>query len=375
MQRLYSIQYTLRQWLAGWWHGVGRSVSPAPALARRECPRRVLLVVSGLLGDTVMSTPVVLEARRLWPEAEITILGRRDNCQLLANCPAADHFIETDYLPFSWRGRRALAELERKLRSHRFDVAIIILGDQFARMLQRAEIPVRVGVSGSLLEPYLTHSYDIGEPRTWGPTDRLNSLRALGCEVENARPRLWVDDHSRGPAMNRLVDAGLNLGEPYAVLHPFGSTLRQWWPANRVCELAEALHNEIGLRTVLIGGPEVRGTVTARQGAFVDATGRLSIPELLAVIDQARLVISTDSGPFHIGGALDRPLIGLFRAQRPEHAARYSQARVVFGEHPLCAGQCSWNCCGVLPCRQMVALSVREVLDLVPKAADCSAAV
>jgi ADP-heptose:LPS heptosyltransferase len=95
-----------------------------------------------------------------------------------------------------------------------------------------------------------------------------------------------------------------------------------------------------------------------------DTTGAFSVQELMAVIEGASIVITTDSGPFHMAGALGRPTLGLFRASRPEHAELYSTARVVMESHPDCA-DCRWNSCQASPCRQMAAVTSSRVLDAI----------
>jgi ADP-heptose:LPS heptosyltransferase len=361
---LFAWQYLARQWAAGRSYRLryGSSVGNAPT----PDPNRVLLILAGMIGDTVMSTPVISEARRLWPNARITVLGRRHNCELLSACPLIDDRIECPALPFSLRRRRDIARLKPQLREQQFDLAVIVLGDQFAAMLAQIGIPVRVGVRGHLLEPCLTHTYEVRGARVWGPSDRLGALRALGRQVQDVPPRLWVSRQMRRVARRRLAELGLPKDAPFAVVHPFGSARRQWWPAERVEGLARGLQRRFGLTTVVIGGPETRGSVPGlARSTAVDATGALTIRELLGTVQNARLTISTDSGPFHIAGALGRPLVGLFRARRPEHAGRYPQARVVFGRDPSCERHCKWDCCRTVPCRQLRALSVADVLRAV----------
>ncbi len=363
LSTIYRLQFFARQWLSA--RIYGRTKSTGELHARDIPPRRIVIIIAGLLGDTVMSTSLLIEARRLWPLARITLLGEAKNCSLLAACPHVDQFYGTPSMPFSLLGRQGVIQLEQWLQSQHFDLAIIALGDQFAVLLAKVGIPVRVGVRGHVLEPCVTHSYEIGCPRTWGPWERLNALRVLGYQVENVMPRLWVSEAARAAARSRLAEMGLAPGTPYAALHPFGSTRAQWWPLEYAGELAEAVRREHELWTVIIGGPETRGALGAAQRNTIDATGAFTISELMAVIENARLVISTDSGPFHIAGALERPLVGLFRARRPEHAGRYPQARVVFGQDASCARRCEWNRCRTTPCRQMNALSVGDVLEAI----------
>ena len=302
-------------------------------------------------------------ARRLWPQSCITVLGNRQTCELLSACPMVDACVETPAIPFTLRKRRKVAELERWLREQNFDVAIILLGDQFAQVLADAQIPVRVGVRGHILEPFLTSTYDIGSPKDWGPPERLGALRALGHDVRDVGPRLWVSDQARSAAKatERTGSSGRSRlrGNPSLRQH-HSEVVASEPPA----ELAEALCREHDLWTIVIGGPETRGKLGAAPKT-VDATGAITISELLAVIENTRLVISTDSGPFHIAGALQRPLVGLFRARCPEHAGHYPQAKVIFGQEPSCTRRCEWNRCQSLPCRQMDALPVGDVLEAI----------
>jgi len=363
---IYRFQYYIRQLIVGRLFRLSRWMCSCPSPRRDFEPHRVLITLTGLIGDTVMCTPVIAEARRLWPDTKITVLGNRPTCDLLAACPLVDACVETPAIPFTIRKRRRITDLERWLREQNFDVALILLGDQFAPVLARAGIPVRVGVRGHLLEPCLTHSYDIGSPCAWGPRERLGALRVLGCDVRDVPPRLWVSDDARSSARRRLAELGLPEGTPYAAIHPFGSTPRQWWPVERVAGLAEGLRVRYGMASVLLGGPETRGKLPPSapgRAKVIDATGAFDIQGMLGVMAGAGLVVSTDSGPFHVAGALGCPLVGLFRARRPEHAARYPQARVVFGEAPSCERRCTWDRCQALPCRQILSITPGQVLE------------
>lgn len=363
MTKLYRFQYNAR--LAA--HGLRcrRTRRLAPRFDPDRPPPRIVIVLVGLLGDTVLCTPLILEARRLWPDARISVLGRSHNVALLSGCPWIDELHTTAAEPFSLRRRHRMPELEAWLRGGEFDLAIIALGDHFAAILEKVGIPVRVGLRGHRLEPCLTHSYDIGSPRTWGPWERSGALRALGLETQEVVPRLSITESARSSGRRRLLPLGLGADEPYLVIHPFGSTPAQWWPTEQVNELGRRIRRELGLTTVLIGGGETRAAVLGKADDVVDSRGALSLEELLGVIEQARLVVSTDSGPFHIAGALGRPIVGLFRARRPEHAGRYSQARVIFGCHHACKWQCQWDRCRERPCRQMRDLSATDVFSTI----------
>ena len=239
---------------------------------------------------------------------------------------------------------------------------MLLLGDQYGYLAAGVGIPVRVGPANDFQSACATNTFDVLEPRTWGPPERLNAFRCLGYEVEDIEPKLWVSEAATKTASEKLGEAGIADGEEYCVIHPFGSTHRQWWMLDRVRRLADEIFDEFGMRSVIVGGVETAGE-TMDGPAIVDSRGKLNLQELMAVIEGARLAVSTDSGPFHISGALGTRTVGLFRSRRPEHASRYSSGSVVFGRCEECVRTCEWDSCAADPCRQMVDISVDDVLS------------
>ena len=55
----------------------------------------------------------------------------------------------------------------------------------------------------------------------------------------------------------------------------------------------------------------------------VDASGKTSLKQLAALIHQANLVISPDSGPAHIATTQGTPVIGLYAYHNPLRTAPY----------------------------------------------------
>lgn len=359
----YALQYGFRRRLIAAIYRYRRVAVPAPLDLYIRNPRRILIVLSGLLGDSVMCTPVLPEARRIWPLAQITLLNNPYNTGLFIACPHVNRIKVCSADPLTLRKRSAVDEIRTWMRQEKFDLGIILSGDSWGPMLVDSGIPVRVGVRGQILEPCLNFTYDSGRPESWGHKEKLGALRIFGYEIPDRKPELWVSAAARDSARALLSDLGLREGAEYVTLHIFGSELRQWWPPEQVSELALLLRQELKIEVVLIGSRQKDIPCPDAARPFIDTMGKLSIPELLAVIEGSRLVITTDSGPFHIAGAMRRPLIGLFRASRPEHADRYDKARVLMHDHLSCRGRCKWNHCAYAPCRQMQLIQPSEICE------------
>jgi hypothetical protein len=203
------------------------------------------------------------------------------------------------------------------------------------------------------------------------PSLRPGALKALGLEAEDgAAPMLWCDADASRALAKKLDALGLESRQPYAVVHAHGSTPRQRWPHANVVPLASALRHELRLNTVVVGSAEQGDDADAPW--LVDTTGKLSVAELVALVAGATVVVTTDSGPFHIAGALGRPAVGLFRALRPEHANRYPTGTALMGDHLACIDRCSWDRCRgqdavyqTMPCWQLESIGIPEVVTAV----------
>ena len=360
---LYTWQYRMRERYVVARRLLGRK--PPPSDVAQWPPNSVAFVMTGMLGDTLMCLPVLETAREAWPQARLCAVVTPRIQEMLAGVGYVDEFLVGTGDPLSIRGRKQTKQTEKRLSERRFDVAIMLIGDQYAPLFYKAGVPIRVGPAACVYEPLLTRTYVVGDGRTWGPYERLGALRALGVDTPHRIPRLDLDPQARVEFQRWREESLGGSNHSYIVIHPFGSTPRQRWPLDRVPQLARHVYELAGMRSLLVGGPEFRGVASSLSDgqSLINTVGELSISQLLAAIESAELVVTTDSGPFHMAGALGKPVIGLFRGRRPEHADRYAQGRVIFGADHSCEKSCQWNRCQAEPCRQLNAISIEEVLN------------
>ncbi len=364
----------MRSWISGaydtfhgcrvWLAAASTTAPPMPVEFSVGRVQKVLLVCTGLMGDTLMCLPAMAGARGLFPRAELVGLVTQRTRGLLELSGCFDRFIVADGAPLSLRPsrRRENAALETRLAADAFDVAVIFLGDDYAPMLTRVGIPWRVFVSETPYRRLATRSYRIGDPRTWGPLERVGAWGALGLE-----PRSGVAALAPPSAAQSAVDARLcQRKDPIVLIHPFGRTAQQWWPQPSWEALASLIHEELGGTAVLIGTSPAGAC--AGECPTLEFMGLLPTPTLVALFRRADCVVSTDSGPFHLAGVMGRPGVGLFRASRPEHSRRYASIEPLIGpSDSACSAQCSWIHCRKLPCVQMAGIAAPHVLEAVKR--------
>lgn len=362
---VYTWQYRARERYVVAKSLVGKK--PPPPDAAQWPPRYVAFVMVCMLGDTVMCLPVVEAAREAWPQAKLCAVVTPRIREMLAGVSYVDEFLVGTGDPLSIRGSKLTKQTKERLSEWQFDAAIVLGGDPYAALFYEDGVPIRVGPAECAYKPLLTHTYVIGDGRAWGPYERLGALRALGIETSHRVPRLDLHPQARIEFQRWREQSLAGDDHSHIVIHPFGSTPRQRWPLERVPQLARQIYQLTGMRSLLVGGPEFRSVAASIASisdgqSLINTVGELSMSQLLAAIESASLVLSTDSGPFHMAGALGKPVVGLFRSRRPEHANRYPQAKVIFGSDHSCEKFCRWDRCQADPCRQLNAISTDEVL-------------
>jgi heptosyltransferase I len=118
-------------------------------------------------------------------------------------------------------------------------------------------------------------------------------------------------------------------GQPTLVLSPCSSHALRNWSAERYAALADHAAARHGLRVIICGGPsplELEYGARIEQlmrSACVNLVARDTLPELLATLSRATVLVSPDSGPAHMATAVGTPVVGLYAATNPARSGPY----------------------------------------------------
>lgn len=287
--------------------------------------RNVLVVPPNWVGDVVLATPALAAIRARFAAARVTFLMRAPLAEVVAGGGWNDDAV---FWPGSGRLGSTIG-LGRDLGARRFDLAVLMPNSFRAALVCRlAGIPRRVGYAR--------------DGRGWLLTDRLHApkrdgvftptpmtpyyaelSRHVGAPVVDQRPRLGVTPEQEQAGRALLVHYGLDGGRPYAVLNPgaaFGAS-KCWLPA-RFAELADRLHAELGLPSVIVGAtgevPLMRDIARRASSAVIccDSPGT-TLGTLKVVIREAALLVCNDTGPRHYGNAFGTPTVTIFGPTNP----------------------------------------------------------
>jgi heptosyltransferase-2 len=329
---------------------------------------RIVVVLPNWFGETLFATPFLRALRRGRPESWVATLGRPACREVLLHNPRVNAGLEFDETG-RHRGLIGKARLIGELRRERFDAAFI-LRRSLSRtlLLALAGIPSRIGFANPKSGWLLTRRVAPPERPTHKAATYLPLLSAAGIAADDGPCEYVVTEEERRRARALLAAQRLPSGAALAMLHPGANWAHKRWAPERFAALGDRLAREQGCHPLITGGPDDGELAEAvrrrmRESASVLA-GQTTLRELAACLEQARLVVSNDTGVLHIAAALGRPLVGLYGPTSPQLTGPRGDRRRTRVLHHA-------DCCPSIPCYApdrpphpgMDAISVEEAYE------------
>lgn len=296
--------------LADRWFGVpllaafaAQPKRPRPA---SEAIRRIGLLKTAAIGDTLLLAGLLNDVRRTFPAAKLLMITGNDNAAASRLLPAA----ADEQIIIS---PRSPASAIRSVRAARLDV-IIDFGswprfDALLAAVSGARFRLGFRTSGQ----YRHFGYDVTVEHSDAVHERENYRRLLAA--------LGVDATSPASITRPgVLPADRYPPRPYVVIHPWAGGYRhevkEWQPAHWI-ELGRSLRAR-GFHIALSGGPSERDVAAELANAFqtasvevMDMSGTLTLAELADVLVESETVVSVNTGIMHMAALLGARTVGL----------------------------------------------------------------
>ncbi len=279
--------------------------------------QKFLVVRLSSLGDLVHTIPAVAALRAAFPAAQIDWLVDRRWSPLVEMVICIDHAIPLDRSP------RDVFALIARLRREHYKCALDLQGRYRSAVLGwLSGAPRRIGrAAEATREPGAALFYtDRAVPTGRHIVDMTVDLAVrVGAKPEPV-PQfpLRVPAAALQAVREKLAREGI--AGPYVVISPGGGWKSKCWPPERFGALAAEIYRAHNLPSVvnIAPGEENIAREIIRAAAPVETPAlSFDIPELAALLAQARLVIAGDTGPLHLAAALGTRVIGLFGPTNP----------------------------------------------------------
>jgi ADP-heptose:LPS heptosyltransferase len=337
--------------------------------------RRVLIYRLGSLGDTVVALPALHLVRRVFPQAQLSLLTNKpvaSKAAAMESVLGPDFFAEVIDYPVGTRNPAKLLAVARRIRAGKFDVLVNLSAARGRFKALRDRCFVRLaGISRVVGSPSARADFRVSLPSGSAlyESETRRLLRRVG-ELGS----ISLDDAA---CWDLLLTAGeRQAGESHLPTYEyptiaccFGTKMeaKDWGRPNwekLVSRLGETLPD---WRLAVIGSGDeadlAERCATGWRGPVVNLCGRLSPRESAAVLESCVVFIGHDSGPMHLASAVGTPCVAIFSARnlpgqwfpaRPGHSIIYHKTD--------CFG-CMLERCVAERKRCILSITVDEVFD------------
>jgi heptosyltransferase-2 len=332
---------------------------------------RVVVRVPNWLGDVVMAVPALRELRRVLPDAHLTVVSRPGTADIFIDAAYVD-----EVLVYDREGIASAWNQSAEWRRRKFDLALLFQNAfEAAAIAFLSRVPARIGYAtegrGALLtNPLPSPAWKDERHESFYYLNIITELERFlygTSSIETTGPRfdLRVSEDRKRKAFDLLLKHGARANAPLTLLCPGSVNSRaKRWPAERYAALADRLI-ESGANVALIGS-SAESDVTQEvckhaQRELVVLTGKTTIAEVTALISIADVLISNDTGPAHLGAALNTPTLVIFGPTNPLTTYPLSSNAEIIRRPPDCA-PCMLRDCPI-DHRCMTAIPPEEVFE------------
>ncbi|WP_231916765.1 glycosyltransferase family 9 protein [Rheinheimera sp. SA_1] len=284
------------------------------------------------IGDVCHAVAAVQAIQRHYPLAQITWIVGKVEAMLLKDLPGVELVVFDKKLGF-----KAYADLKQKLQGRQFDVLLhmqVALRANLASLVINAKrkigfdwsrakelhalfMPERIAPQATphVLDGFAGFARHLGVPFLLESTDKPQWQMPLSqSDVDFATAQLQP-----------FRDQGTSR---FLVICPAASKAERNWLPMRYAAIADYAAN-LGFVVLLCGGPtameyQLRDDILQQtQSNVVDLVGKTTLKQLLALLQQASVVIAPDTGPAHMAVTVGTPVIGLYAHSNPDRTGPY----------------------------------------------------
>ena len=288
-----------------------------------SAPQSLCVLRLSAIGDVCNTVAAIQAIQRTWPKTKITWITGKLEAQLISDLPGIEVIVFDKKQ--GWKGYKTLWA---SLKGRKFDA---LLHMQYALRASIATLGIKakykLGFDSTRSQDFQTWFTNVKVPSPVTP-HVLDGLLAFGTclGVKDMIPK-WSIPYQREDAnwANQVIDHQ----KKNVVIVPGASKAYKNWTAQGYARVIEHAQRK-GFNVILAGSPSPVETqlcaevIAQLSSPVTNVVGQSSIKQMLALLDNADLVIAPDTGPAHMANAMGTAVIGLYAHHNPERTGPYN---------------------------------------------------
>lgn len=288
--------------------------------------KTVVISRTDSIGDVMLTLPICAWIKESFPSSKLIFLCRNYTLPIVECFPMVDEIHSYDKLELLPVQGRVEA-----IRAWKADVFIHVFPHkEIAKIAKKAKVKHRIGTSHRsfhLLTCDIRLNFTRKKADEHEAQLNFELLKPFGLEslpslhVVKQKMRRFQVRHKLEEPQNSLLASN----KKKILLHPKSQGSAVEWPIENYVSLALQLV-ELGHK-VFFTGTEIEGKsfkeVIPKHEDIIDVTGRFTLREFIAFIDNVDGLVACSTGPLHIASALNKRAVGLYINKRPMHPGRW----------------------------------------------------
>ena len=291
--------------------------------------RKILLVRTDRIGDTLLTLPVVKPIKERWPDCKIDFLARTYTHPILRNVKEIGQILNYDPEGVH-RGIRGHQLLATEIQQQNYEAAILFYPRfGLTSALWWAGIPRRIGTSHRWYSFLLTDRVHQSrkECLKHEAEYNLDLLEPLIQDLPSEIPqfRLAIPEKTKRE-LQEILTANDILGK-YIVVHPGNGDSAPNLSLDQYRTIIQQISLS-GIRVVLTGvnsekeyNESLKTDLSTNN--ITDLTGTLNLEQMIALLSEACGLITTSTGPAHIASSVGTPVATFYCPAIPHTPDRW----------------------------------------------------
>lgn len=300
--------------------------------------KRILVITLSNIGDIILTTPVIRALSKEFPSSRIDVVVGPNGKDIFDKDPRIFKLIiYNKHMPITEKRR-----LQLKLRKLKYDLVVD---------LRNTVLPILL-MPRFRTSPIQTFPKDIIHRKQ----RHLYRLHPLGIRNLEEDSYLYIPEADEHCTENLIKENKIT--DPIVVISPSAKSHLKRWVIEGFAEVADSLANESGTSIVFIGLGEdsmvVNEIARRMKSRFYNFTDKTNIRQLAALLKRAKLLITNDSAPLHLGCAMGTKVLAIFGPTDPRKYGPTGEFDTVINKKLFCS-----------PCEKAVCKYNHECMRLV----------
>ncbi|MCF7873293.1 MAG: lipopolysaccharide heptosyltransferase II [Candidatus Omnitrophica bacterium] len=312
---------------------------------------KILLVEPNWLGDVILTTPAFKAIKEVYPKSFLAVVVARKAAPILENNPHIDKIFKLDEKK---EERTIFSKIKfiKKIRTYQFDKAFL-LHRSFTKTLLvfLAKTKEIIGYNYKKRSLLLSKKIPVINKDSVHKQDYyLNILKISGINIDNKNCQVYLGK-AEEKNLEKILPQANHLNGNYLIgINPHSNWPPKDWPLSNYQKLIKKILNKYPNSTFFITSKNKQKNIPAIFTQFgkkvIDLSGKTNLRQLACLYSQLDLVISGDSGPLHLAGAVGTKFIAIFGPTSPSCTKPINRTKgYLLFENDICPVPCYQKNC------------------------------